>query len=1022
MELYTLTSRFLPKEIITDFTSAIWTERYSAAGDVQIVVSPTPSMIKRFAKGTFIGLRGSSEIMMIETQSIENGLLTVTGWSVVKFFNNRTAWFADTTYDGSDTTKTLIQPTYSGTDSAGSFISNIISAMVINPVAFASYWTPINLDWGNEIIHGLALGRVDINGDSKALTFNKGPLYDGLAQFAEAEGLGFKLYLESASYSSGFVLRFATYRGRDKTSGQTTNRMIRLTPKMDTLTNVKEINSIEKYINVIYVSYKNQISIHYPPDVLTPPLDFNRRVLQVDAEDIFLEDDHILAYRETVARNAFIDHVYIQAVDGQILPPISDYKFKRDYDLGDIIELEGYTGTISKARVTEYIRSQDQFGIKEFPTLAVIDPQHTGYMPDVEPSFDDGSGWPWDDDPGWDFPIDDSTEDDPEHDPDARKDPNDNPDPNPDPTLSFPSSGNGGGDGGDSSKFPVGAFLAVGYYPDQSNGEKVCFIKFSDQTLQSVWSSYTSEDPDGETSWVDILPQAWTSDNKIIVLLTEFKSSTDAYPWTQGTAFWCIADNVDPVRLTDTISNAQKHDADGYFQWGRFTFWAESETDKHLYINRKLAEVPGKTEYLYADGTYSTDSTLHNYHIDFTTPGGILIRDHPFIDDPGPVLTSGTPIDIYHSTTGALSDLEKLLGTEDFSGRSRWATSDLKVSPNGSKLFIQRPSFGPTSGLWYVSGGIAPASSGTFRILLGTYGSYLGGIYTFPIPYNATAEDVWTAIMVAQEVELPTLILDDPRDHGFPYTPWSGGPLPLSQVQLRFHVIPEGGAWMDVDNHDLIDMTWLPVGITPESVWADEGGPVYRYLCDPDGSALTELDFGDVRLNTDVRWSTDSTKLYALASSSGHDLLRLFVYDVASEEISFPLDYSSEPLDSSGYGPLRDLPVYSPDGSKFVWVLSDDTSNKGLWVANSDGTGSTELFHQTADASSSNPDDVILPRTTKIVWNSAGTKLAIIDNRDQAPIWVISVDTGALTKVWPGSGWTNPDDEKWLYDPLIFTG
>src|SRR5204862_7215936 len=123
----------------------------------------------------------------------------------------------------------------------------------------------------------------------------------------------------------GFVLRFATYRGRDKTSGQTTNRMVRLTPKMDTLTNVKEISSIEKYVNVVYVSYKNQISVHYPPDILTAPLDFNRRVLQVDAEDIFLEDDHIAAYRETVARNAFIDHVYIQAVDGQILPPISDY-------------------------------------------------------------------------------------------------------------------------------------------------------------------------------------------------------------------------------------------------------------------------------------------------------------------------------------------------------------------------------------------------------------------------------------------------------------------------------------------------------------------------------------------------------------------------------------------------------------------------------------------------------------------------------------------------------------------------
>jgi hypothetical protein len=40
--------------------------------------------------------------------------------------------------------------------------------------------------------------------------------------------------------------------------------------------------------------------------------------------------------------------------------------------MGDIIELESLTGIVSKARVTEYIRSEDHNGEKEYPTISVI--------------------------------------------------------------------------------------------------------------------------------------------------------------------------------------------------------------------------------------------------------------------------------------------------------------------------------------------------------------------------------------------------------------------------------------------------------------------------------------------------------------------------------------------------------------------------------------------------------------------------------------------------------------------------
>jgi hypothetical protein len=1013
VELYTLTSRFLPKEIITDFTSVIWTERYAAAGDVQIVVPPTPSMIKRFAKGTFIGLRGTSEIMMIETQSIENGLLTVTGSSIVKFLNNRTAWFADTTYDGSDTTKPLIQSTYGGTDTAGSFISNIISAMVINPVAFTSYWTSINLDWGNEIIHGLALGRVDTNGDSKALTFNKGPLYDGLAQFAEAEGLGFKLYLESANYSSGFVLRFATYRGRDKTSGQTINRMVRLTPKMDTLTNVKEINSIEKYINVVYVSYKNQISVHYPPDILSPPLDFNRRVLQVDAEDIFLEDDHILAYRNTVARNAFIDHVYIQAVDGQILPPISDYKFKRDYDLGDVIELEGYTGTISKARVTEYIRSQDQFGIKEFPTLAVIDPQHTGYMPDLEPSLDDGGGWPWDNDPSWDFPIDDSIDDDLEHDPDARKDPNDKPDPNPDPTPVFPTDGDGGngggdggGDGGSSNPEPSSTYMVLGYFPDQNNGEAIGYLKFSGELLHA-WT-YAPEDtsPDASGYWVELDALGWTFDHQYVITRSEEdKSSTDAYPWDRGFAFWLMSlDGTAPKRLTETLGDQERTTTDDPLgvthRWNQSgIIWCEATDNWRWYVISDHY-IPG--EAVYADGTY--------WRVDLLPPDMSIHGEQQGIGSPQELfLASGT------STPSSTDDLTKILGMEDFPVHMRWSSwGNLLSSPDGSKLCMSRRQLGPVSE-WKVSSQFA-ATGGTFKLTMGEFGNLSATYTTAPIPFNTTAADLYMAI------DLACPLVQDPRSRGYPDVPYSGGPLPTGQINMRFDALTPMGVWIVIHDDDLIVSFGEGYEVTHSSPPGfREIGDDRWFLCNQDGTSLEEIDFG-TPLTALVGWSPDSTKLHALApSAAGDPYCRLLTYDVATGDVSFPLDYS-DVLDSGGSGPLTN-PKFSPDSSKIVWMLSNPDLTKTLWVSYADGTGAVEIYHDTVTSGHSTDLGIILlGGTDYISWSFDSKKIAIVDARDEAPVWIFDTVSGSLTRIWDGSGWDNPDNQKWLNDPMTFDG
>jgi hypothetical protein len=280
--------------------------------------------------------------------------------------------------------------------------------------------------------------------------------------------LGIKLYLERASWTGTYTLKFATYRGKDRTSDQTANLLIRLSPKLDSLLNVKEINSLSQYKNVYYVVYKNRISTHYIPG-LPIPEGFDRRSLVVEAPDIYFDpslpgyDAKEAAFREQVARNTIANHVYIQSVDGQISQQIG-YKFGDDYYLGDIIELEGFTGVLSKARVTEYIRSQDQFGAQEYPTLAVLDPLFTGYMPDLEPNSDFDPDWTEDPDFDFNFDTNDPAKDprnDPEVTPSSDSDPRDPIDHNPDPEHIFPAE-DGGSSGYDEAY--VGGLLEI--HPD----------------------------------------------------------------------------------------------------------------------------------------------------------------------------------------------------------------------------------------------------------------------------------------------------------------------------------------------------------------------------------------------------------------------------------------------------------------------------------------------------------------------------------------------------------------------------
>jgi len=391
VDLYTLGGTFLDKDVVDDFVSAIWTERYLSAGDVQLVVQATDENIAKLAPGTYLALRGTKEVMLLETQSIEEGLMTVVGKSLLEFLNQRIAWFKNPSWtsDGENGPKIL---DYSDdTKKIGAFLADVVTKMAISPTTIpGTSFTNVQLDWDFEAIDHLVIGDVDTGGVVERYTIPIGPLYDGIKTLAEQEQVGIKLYLDSADPVLGYVLKFSTYRGKDHSTGGP-EPLVRLSPNMETLAGLKEVHSNANFKNVVYVWYKDQVYLRYFDPAAPKPEGFDRRVMVTDAEgepvghkvqfgggayygggwSTVVGIDDINQFIDQNAKDALANHNYIQAIDGQT-SPAGDYTYGVDYGLGDIIELVSLTGTTAKARVTEFIRSEDKTGEKQYPTISVV--------------------------------------------------------------------------------------------------------------------------------------------------------------------------------------------------------------------------------------------------------------------------------------------------------------------------------------------------------------------------------------------------------------------------------------------------------------------------------------------------------------------------------------------------------------------------------------------------------------------------------------------------------------------------
>ncbi len=358
MEVYTLDDNLRRTQVIDRFESLIWTERFSAYGDFQLVIHSTLESRNLLVEGTYLAINGSTRVMKIENSETKDdsegrSMLTVSGRSLESILTERVAYHVTTG---------LVDPTWALTGTPGDIARQIFYDTCIDnvnvPADEIPFYTPGSLYPADTIAESDVVIAVEFGHDT---------VYNVMKELCDIYNLGFRLVRNQDASE----LYFNVYSGSDRTTTQTTLAPVVFSPDLENLTNMTEFVSIEEFKNTAYVMGPTGTMVTVYAEGFSSSEGLDRSVILVDGSGVTETTEPELTNALTrLGKDALAQNKNIRALDGE-LPQSSTYRYGVDYNLGDLIEMRNDEGVTNRMRVTEQIFVDDAEGERSYPTLAV---------------------------------------------------------------------------------------------------------------------------------------------------------------------------------------------------------------------------------------------------------------------------------------------------------------------------------------------------------------------------------------------------------------------------------------------------------------------------------------------------------------------------------------------------------------------------------------------------------------------------------------------------------------------------
>lgn len=173
------------------------------------------------------------------------------------------------------------------------------------------------------------------------------------------------------------------YKGLDRTIYQNENNRIMFSTLYENLQSSKFSETIDKTANVAIVKHNNASivgdnGIVFAYDSKEEPTGLNRSDLIVDGTKIILGEnpssDDIVSYREKLRALGLTKlREYQTTQKFESVVSFEQYKYRKDYDIGDIVTVENEYGISINARITEVVETWDDTGYSIEPIFEYVE-------------------------------------------------------------------------------------------------------------------------------------------------------------------------------------------------------------------------------------------------------------------------------------------------------------------------------------------------------------------------------------------------------------------------------------------------------------------------------------------------------------------------------------------------------------------------------------------------------------------------------------------------------------------------
>jgi hypothetical protein len=373
MDIYILDALLRPIDVVDEYISFLWTERWNTFGDFELDTLATANNKRRFVSDTMLSIPQSKRVMIVESaeekDSIDDGnVLKVKGRCLNSILEKRMVAkynLAHTMLLSSWDTVGFSPPEllelyffsicYDGNLSIGDMITYLQSQATASlyPTENIPDTFPSDFQW----------------------SVKPKDMYSIFNELCSSYDIGYRFYKDPNA--SRFL--FEAIMGCDRTTQQSIFPPVIFSYDMANLIDTTNLTDTSKYYNAVWVIYfykdalDNDVTLSQyvtSPDLSLSGGSFEQKVKFLSVtqipEDMAPVD--IPAYLIALGQAELGKSQPVNVYDGEIAKHTA-FVYEKDYYLGDIVEVNGNDGGTAYMRVVEQIFSSDASGDVQYPSL-----------------------------------------------------------------------------------------------------------------------------------------------------------------------------------------------------------------------------------------------------------------------------------------------------------------------------------------------------------------------------------------------------------------------------------------------------------------------------------------------------------------------------------------------------------------------------------------------------------------------------------------------------------------------------